>query len=540
MVTTPEPLVIAGARERIRAAGRRIAVLDDDPTGSQTVHDVAIVTALDDDELRHAGDTTFFLTNTRSLPEADADALTERVARTLLERDPRARARQPQRLDAARARRGRGRAAIGRAGARARQRLRRRAARPGLLRGRPLHRATTSTGPATCRWARPSSRRTRRSATARRTCASSSPRSAATRTPISLSLEDIRVGGPERVAQVLQRRQRRPLGRRQRARLRTTSRSSCSGCARAGARFVYRTGPSFVRALAGLEPRAPLSARGHLAGRAARRPRAGGRRLARRADEPPGRGRAGARRAAPRSSSTSSALDVAGGDAGRCSRRWREGDVLLYTSRTLKRGEDADDSLAIARRVSTRRHRGRAGGAGGAAGVGDRQGRDHVARRRRARSRHPPRRGARPAAARHGVGVPAARGGPRARSGCRTWCSPATSATSTRWPRSSSGSAGLMLATGTGVLRARARGRGDHDLHARVDARRSCAPPSALGQPVLLSAGVELLRRRRARAARRRRAGRGARGVGAGRRAPRPLHATRRRSTPAWRSATAR
>ena len=31
----------------------------------------------------------------------------------------------------------------------------------------------------------------------------------------------------------------------------------------------------------------------------------------------------------------------------------REQDVLLYTSRELRRGEDADDSLAIARRVST-------------------------------------------------------------------------------------------------------------------------------------------------------------------------------------------
>ena len=66
----------------------RIAVLDDDPTGSQTVHDVAIVLALDDDDLRLAGDTTFFLTNTRSLPEAEAAALTERVARTLFEQDP--------------------------------------------------------------------------------------------------------------------------------------------------------------------------------------------------------------------------------------------------------------------------------------------------------------------------------------------------------------------------------------------------------------------------------------------------------------------
>ena len=66
----------------------RIAVLDDDPTGSQTVHDVAIVLALDEDELRLDRDTTFFLTNSRSLPEAEAAALTERVARTLLEQDP--------------------------------------------------------------------------------------------------------------------------------------------------------------------------------------------------------------------------------------------------------------------------------------------------------------------------------------------------------------------------------------------------------------------------------------------------------------------
>jgi uncharacterized protein YgbK (DUF1537 family) len=65
----------------------RIAVLDDDPTGSQTVHGVPIVLALDDDELRLRGDTTFFLTNTRSLPEAEAAALTERVARKLIERE---------------------------------------------------------------------------------------------------------------------------------------------------------------------------------------------------------------------------------------------------------------------------------------------------------------------------------------------------------------------------------------------------------------------------------------------------------------------
>src|SRR4051794_21168648 len=65
----------------------RIAVLDDDPTGSQTVHGVAIVLALDDEALRLEADTTFFLTNTRSLPEEEAAALTERVARRLLEQD---------------------------------------------------------------------------------------------------------------------------------------------------------------------------------------------------------------------------------------------------------------------------------------------------------------------------------------------------------------------------------------------------------------------------------------------------------------------
>jgi hypothetical protein len=42
------------ARQRIRdahaRAGRRIAVLDDDPTGSQTVHDVSVVTVFDEAE----------------------------------------------------------------------------------------------------------------------------------------------------------------------------------------------------------------------------------------------------------------------------------------------------------------------------------------------------------------------------------------------------------------------------------------------------------------------------------------------------------
>lgn len=62
-----------------------IAVLDDDPTGSQTVYGATIVTALD--ELADAP-LTFYLTNTRSLPEPEAVERTYDLARRLLEHDP--------------------------------------------------------------------------------------------------------------------------------------------------------------------------------------------------------------------------------------------------------------------------------------------------------------------------------------------------------------------------------------------------------------------------------------------------------------------
>jgi uncharacterized protein YgbK (DUF1537 family) len=87
--------VVTDARERIRAShlttGGRIVVLDDDPTGSQSVHGVAVLTEADPGEiaaaLRAPGSTCFVLTNTRSLPEADAVALNHRIARSLLRLD---------------------------------------------------------------------------------------------------------------------------------------------------------------------------------------------------------------------------------------------------------------------------------------------------------------------------------------------------------------------------------------------------------------------------------------------------------------------
>ena len=89
----PPARVEPDARRRIRQglaeAGRRIAVLDDDPTGSQTVHDVDVVTVFEPDELAaglsEAGSTCFVLTNTRSLPEADAVELNTRIGRMLFE-----------------------------------------------------------------------------------------------------------------------------------------------------------------------------------------------------------------------------------------------------------------------------------------------------------------------------------------------------------------------------------------------------------------------------------------------------------------------
>jgi uncharacterized protein YgbK (DUF1537 family) len=93
LAALPPVRVEPDARQRIRKAlvesGRRLAVLDDDPTGSQTVHDVAVVTVLDPDEIAAGldgpGSTCFILTNTRSMGEADAVALNRRVGRTLFE-----------------------------------------------------------------------------------------------------------------------------------------------------------------------------------------------------------------------------------------------------------------------------------------------------------------------------------------------------------------------------------------------------------------------------------------------------------------------
>lgn len=71
---------------RRRATGRPALVLDDDPTGTQTVRDLFVLTEWDTDRIgRHLDDTALFLsTNSRSLDEADAVDITRDAVRAAL------------------------------------------------------------------------------------------------------------------------------------------------------------------------------------------------------------------------------------------------------------------------------------------------------------------------------------------------------------------------------------------------------------------------------------------------------------------------
>jgi len=82
----PEELQ-ARVQAAARAADRTLVVLDDDPTGTQTVHGIPVVTRWDVEtlraELRRASPCFFVLTNSRSLPSAAACELSRNLARNL-------------------------------------------------------------------------------------------------------------------------------------------------------------------------------------------------------------------------------------------------------------------------------------------------------------------------------------------------------------------------------------------------------------------------------------------------------------------------
>ncbi|MBQ41770.1 MAG: hypothetical protein CME15_04855, partial [Gemmatimonadetes bacterium] len=66
----------AQVRAQVRASGRKLVVLDDDPTGGQTVGDLSELLTWDGELLKGAllddDPSIFVLTNTRSLPRAAA------------------------------------------------------------------------------------------------------------------------------------------------------------------------------------------------------------------------------------------------------------------------------------------------------------------------------------------------------------------------------------------------------------------------------------------------------------------------------------
>ena len=380
LAAAPPLRVEPGARERIRAShartGRRIAVLDDDPTGSQTVHDVNVVTVFEDAEyaagLARAGSTCFILTNTRSLPESSAVELNASVAGRLFQLGERLGApidvvsrsdstlrghviAEVRAIDAAR------RAVTG-------------SGYDGVLlipsyfeAGRftagDIHWATVGgelvpvgasefARDATFGYA---------SSDLRDFIAEKSEGTITAEEVHSITLEDIRNGGPQRVAEILARVTGGAF-----VVVNATDYADLEivvlgllDAEEQGRSFAYRTGPSFVRALAGLEPQEPLTARqiwpdGH----------------------PGGHGVVVVGSHVGLTSRQVAAAQARGGMAevelhvptltdpdrrdahvAEISRHVVEAlatsDVLLFTSRTLMRGGDADDSLAISRNVST-------------------------------------------------------------------------------------------------------------------------------------------------------------------------------------------
>ena len=92
LASQPPELRVPNALERIRRkigeSGRRLAVLDDDPTGTQTVHGVPVLTTWSLEDLRWAleqpSSTFYILTNSRSFPEEEAARMNREISANLV------------------------------------------------------------------------------------------------------------------------------------------------------------------------------------------------------------------------------------------------------------------------------------------------------------------------------------------------------------------------------------------------------------------------------------------------------------------------
>ena len=88
----PEPdeaSIFAGIQQAVAESKRKLVVIDDDPTGTQTVHDIELFTTWDAPMLAEAlqdeSRLFYLLTNSHSMPENDAVQLNRQTARQLVE-----------------------------------------------------------------------------------------------------------------------------------------------------------------------------------------------------------------------------------------------------------------------------------------------------------------------------------------------------------------------------------------------------------------------------------------------------------------------
>jgi uncharacterized protein YgbK (DUF1537 family) len=366
-------------RESIRAMraadGVLIGVLDDDPTGSQAVHDVQIVTAGDEDvyaaALAGPAATCFVLTNTRSLAEPAAVQLTGRVAGGLIAAaSGRGRIQLVSRSDSTL--RGHLMAEV-----RALQDVRREVTGAGFD-GVLLVPAFIEAGRLTAadiHWARTGSglvpvgetefaRDAAFGYTASDLKAFISEKSGGAILPgavHSISLADIRYGGPDRIRHLLS-----GLADGAWVVVNATEYSDLETVAyavllaeRGGKAFGFRTGPSFVRALAGLEPRPPLHG-GELRPSV---PGSGGNGLIVAGSHVAQTSRqlavlrerrriTGVELDVPAVLSGTRTGEVVAGAARRVADALNQADVLLYTSRTVVSGPSAEESLSAGRTIS--------------------------------------------------------------------------------------------------------------------------------------------------------------------------------------------
>jgi uncharacterized protein YgbK (DUF1537 family) len=81
--------VLTTIRENVRASNRKVVVLDDDPTGTQTVHKVPVLTEWSIDalcaELKDEHPAVYLLTNSRSVNLAEAQAINTEIGQNLIE-----------------------------------------------------------------------------------------------------------------------------------------------------------------------------------------------------------------------------------------------------------------------------------------------------------------------------------------------------------------------------------------------------------------------------------------------------------------------